>query len=82
MSLPPTFSTTPPAIDDDTDEGGEGQGRSRHAPWSPPQNMQQGRWGSRIEEYGQKDMWVDSDEEEDGEYSAAKRLLARVSGKR
>jgi hypothetical protein len=33
VSLQPTFSPTPPAIDDTEDEAEEG---SRHAPWSSP----------------------------------------------
>ncbi|TBU37843.1 hypothetical protein BD309DRAFT_973136 [Dichomitus squalens] len=81
MSLPPTFSATPPAIED-TDE--EAPQSSSHAPWSPPQRSVQrggGGWGSKIEEAGARDLWADSDEE-DAEYSAAKRLLAKVGGKR
>ncbi|KAM5545687.1 hypothetical protein V8D89_000725 [Ganoderma adspersum] len=79
MSLPPTFSATPPAVDD-TDEGEEERRR-----WATPAPVlapsQRGGWGSRIEEVGQRDMWADSDEE-DEEYSAAKRMLARLGGGR
>ncbi|KAI1793626.1 hypothetical protein LXA43DRAFT_197720 [Ganoderma leucocontextum] len=76
MSLPPTFSATPPAMDD-ADEGEEGE---RRRPWAPPP-PQRGGWGSRIEEETQRDMWADSDEEE-AEYSVAKRMLARLGGGR
>ena len=79
MSLPPTFSATPPAMDD-TDE------EERRRPWAPSPSQQQrggggGGWGSRIEEVSGRDMWADSDEE-DAEYSAAKRMLARLGGGR
>ncbi|KAH9915586.1 uncharacterized protein BXZ73DRAFT_54222 [Epithele typhae] len=114
MSLPPTFSTTPPALDDD--DGDEAS--ARHAPWSakgkgtgngngnghanpgpaPPAKAHPQRnpaasthgngngnaigngWGSRIEESYAKDVWEDSSDE-DAEYSAAKRLLSRLSRK-
>ncbi|KAI9065732.1 hypothetical protein FKP32DRAFT_1590291 [Trametes sanguinea] len=92
MSLPPTFSTTPPAIEDtDEDEAGDGTpGRRRHEPWSsrggPPTPRPEASppvWGSRIERNGTRDVWAadSSDESEDAEYSAAKRLLSRLSKK-
>ncbi|KAH8105173.1 hypothetical protein BXZ70DRAFT_1042691 [Cristinia sonorae] len=36
MSLPPTFSATPPAIYDDSDGGHDKSGAGRYEPWSPP----------------------------------------------
>ena len=83
MSLPPTFSATPPAMDD-TDEGEDDreQERERRRPWAATTTAaaaQRGGWGSRIEEVSQRDMWADSEEEE-AEYSAAKRMLARFGG--
>ncbi|OSC98126.1 hypothetical protein PYCCODRAFT_1439618 [Trametes coccinea BRFM310] len=92
MSLPPTFSTTPPAIEDtDEDEDGAGTpGKRRHEPWSsrggPPTPRPEAAppmWGSRIERNGTRDVWAadSSDESEDAEYSAAKRLLSRLSRK-
>lgn len=87
MSLPPTFSATPPALDD-TDEDEDGRGRGRHEPWSPsslagsatPRAENGSAWGSRIEQHGARDVWEDSSDE-DAEYSAAKRLLTRLSRK-
>ncbi|KAI0654270.1 hypothetical protein C8Q70DRAFT_528399 [Cubamyces menziesii] len=78
MSLPPTFSATPPAIDD-TDEDGE----SKHQPWSSrggpptPRPESHSGWGSRIERNGARDVWDDSSDSDVPEYSTAKRLLAR-----
>ncbi|THG95075.1 hypothetical protein EW026_g6509 [Hermanssonia centrifuga] len=89
MSLPPTFSTTPPALDDDSD-GDRGR---KHEPWSSPRRRSSGfgshteshsqavGWSSRIKDPAQKDhdTWKDSSEEEDEEYGKAKRLLSRFS---
>ena len=75
MSLPPTFSATPPAIEDtDEDEG--------HAPWASPGggSIAPRGWGTRIEASGARDAWQDSSDE-DAEYSAARRMLARFSRK-
>ena len=69
MSLPPTFSVTPPAIEDESDE----ETRGRHAPWGPS-----GQWSSRIHSAHESDVWQDSSEEEE-DYSTAKRLLNRMS---
>ncbi|KAI0324289.1 hypothetical protein GY45DRAFT_1263144 [Cubamyces sp. BRFM 1775] len=78
MSLPPTFSATPPAIDDtDEDDGG------KHQPWSTrggpptPKPESHSGWGSRIERNGARDVWDDSSDSEVSEYSTAKRLLSR-----
>ncbi|EPQ53035.1 hypothetical protein GLOTRDRAFT_139985 [Gloeophyllum trabeum ATCC 11539] len=82
MSLEPTFSPTPPALDDS----------ERHEPWSDARSsaekprraandadadgwaMRNGR-KSRAEE---KDVWDDSSAEEDEEYGLARRLLAKT----
>lgn len=69
MSLPPTFSATPPAIEDDTDE----ETRGRHAPWGPS-----GQWSTRIHSAPESDVWQDSSEE-DEDYSTARKLLSRIS---
>ncbi|KAI0668198.1 hypothetical protein C8Q78DRAFT_281005 [Trametes maxima] len=85
MSLPPTFSATPPALDD-TDED-DNEVRGRHEPWSSRSasdpstpRAEPSAWGTRIAENGTRDVWEDSSDE-DAEYSAAKRLLARMSRK-
>ncbi|KAJ7472167.1 hypothetical protein FB451DRAFT_1252057 [Mycena latifolia] len=66
VSLQPTFSATPPAIDEDEDDDEEGG--DRHAPWGDGPGR------------GTVDMWEDSSEE-DVEYQKAKRLLSRVARK-
>lgn len=85
MSLPPTFSTTPPAFDDDDDEA-----RARHRPWSDDSQSHARAhthsgtgWSSRImiEENGAaRDFWADSSDE-DEDYKKARRLLSRLSKK-
>ena len=74
MSLPPTFSPTPPAVDD-ADEPIV----RRFEPWSSPV-YSGGDWSSRIREG--RDVWQDSSEDEDEEYSAAKKLLTKFGRKR
>lgn len=69
MSLPPTFSATPPAIEDASDE----ETRGRHAPWGPS-----GQWSTRIQSAPERDVWQDSSEEDEG-YSTARKLLSRMS---
>ncbi|KAI0072249.1 hypothetical protein K474DRAFT_1668058 [Panus rudis PR-1116 ss-1] len=103
MALPPTFSTTPPALDDyDNGDGdGEGEGRRGRAPWSSPSPQKHVStptangphyhssndsqvWRSKIaDETRVKDVWVDSsdDEDDDGGYNHAKRLLSKLSRK-
>ncbi|PCH34853.1 hypothetical protein WOLCODRAFT_139621 [Wolfiporia cocos MD-104 SS10] len=77
MSLPPTFSVTPPAIDDDDSP------RGRHSPWSsktaerPAMYTGPTGWSSRVPDHRQRDMWEDSSDEDEG-YSAARRLLSRM----
>lgn len=81
MSLPPTFSATPPAVYFDDSESE----RRRQVPWtanpsSSAQPSEAGPWSSRLDENAQRDVWQDSSDE-DAEYSAARRLLARVTRK-
>ncbi|EGO28051.1 hypothetical protein SERLADRAFT_462499 [Serpula lacrymans var. lacrymans S7.9] len=82
VSLQPTFSPTPPALDDeDDDDDDEKAGKGgRYAPWGPNGNGEKGgetRDGRTSEE---KDVWEDSSEE-DEEYRRARRLLMRVGKK-
>ncbi|THH27585.1 hypothetical protein EUX98_g6606 [Antrodiella citrinella] len=96
MSLPPTFSTTPPAIyEEEPSEGGKG----RHEPWSSQvkrrprpaadpvavseaSHTKRGGWSTRITDPPTtEDVWGDSSEE-DEEYGRAKRLLSKFSGRR
>ncbi|KAI0701292.1 hypothetical protein BC835DRAFT_1323192 [Cytidiella melzeri] len=80
MSLPPTFSATPPAIDDrDDDEAKRGR---RYEPWSNSRTVDKAGWRSSIKEPIERDDWHDSSESEDEEYSKAKRLLGRFSRKK
>lgn len=75
MSLPPTFSATPPALDE-RDERTERQ----YEPWSSQHNGEAHHgWSSKIREG--RDLWQDSSEDEDEEYSAAKRLLSKIGRK-
>ncbi|KAI0338781.1 hypothetical protein BDW22DRAFT_1432302 [Trametopsis cervina] len=86
MSLPPTFSATPPALDD-ADDDDEVKAR-RHEPWSQPQPRTDvgggggEGWRSRIKEPVEKNVWHDSSESEDEEYNKARRLLGRMSRKK
>jgi hypothetical protein len=70
VSLQPTFSPTPPALDEDEDEAWERSGR----PWGDAEGVAEvnGR---------ERDFWADSSDE-DEEYSKARRLLTRASKKR
>lgn len=69
MSLPPTYSTTPPAREDW--EVGE-------PPWSPQRG--EASWTSRNEDVGERDLWENSSDE-DEEYSTARKLLTKLSGR-
>jgi len=79
MSLPPTFSATPPALDDNDEET-----RGRYNPWSSssvraePSSARSTGWTTRIDQNGTRDAWQDSSDE-DEEYRTAKRLLNRLS---
>lgn len=76
MSLPPTFSTTPPAFDENDEMPGRGR---RYEPWSPPLEVEPPVWRSKIKEPVEREVWHDSSGSEDEEYNKAKRLLNRVS---
>jgi hypothetical protein len=70
VSLQPTFSPTPPALDEDEDEAWERSGR----PWGDDGDAVEGNGGER-------DFWADSSDE-DEEYSKARRMLMRANKKR
>lgn len=67
VSLQPTFSPTPPALDDD-------EARGRY-PWNSS-----GREEDNQNRLSEPDLWQDSSDE-DEEYSHARKLLSRVSKK-
>lgn len=72
ISQQPTFSPTPPALDDDELLG----------PWS--NNTEEPIWGKstrRAVRDGERDMWEDSSEE-DEEYQKARRLLSTAGSKK
>lgn len=69
MSLPPTYSTTPPAREDWEVE---------KPPWSLPRD--EVTWTSRNENAGGGDLWEDSSDE-DEEYATARRLLSKLPGR-
>ena len=69
MSLPPTYSITPPAREDWEVE---------KPPWSPPR--EEVSWTSRNRNVGEQDLWEDSSDE-DEEYSTARKLLSKLSGR-
>ncbi|KAH7904257.1 hypothetical protein BJ138DRAFT_1073592 [Hygrophoropsis aurantiaca] len=74
VSLQPTFSPTPPALDDDDERDGYiGKRSGKHAPWNRD-GYNVGN-GDAVEAEA-KDMWEDSSEE-DEEYSRARKLLSR-----
>ena len=67
MSLPPTYSKTPPAREDWEVE---------KLPWSGPRVhvLEEAAWTSRNENVGERDLWEDSSDE-DEEYRTARKLL-------
>lgn len=85
VSLKPTFSPTPPAIDDDDEE----DVRKARAPWvwkqeaplplssPPPRSLPPPKQNGNADAV---DMWADSSEE-DEEYQKAKRMLIRAAKK-
>ncbi|CAL1702523.1 unnamed protein product [Somion occarium] len=84
MALPPTFSSTPPALDDDDDTE-----RARYKPWSsapvvrhPTSDHRHVRsWSSRVPDGSPtRDVWEDSSDE-DEDYGRAKQLLFKFSRK-
>jgi len=71
VSLQPTFSPTPPAIDDDDEDE-----QRKHAPWV----WKGGSGSTRQTHQRPSDVWEDSSEE-DVEYQKAKWLLSGVAKK-
>jgi len=72
VSLKPTFSATPPALDEDEDEIWKRSGR--------PEAL--GNDADGVEVNGrERDFWADSSDE-DEEYSKARKMLTRASKKR
>lgn len=69
VSLNPTFSPTPPALDEDEDEIWKRSGR--------PETLGDGA----VKNGRERDFWADSSDE-DEEYSKARRMLTRASKKR
>jgi hypothetical protein len=67
MSLPPTFSTTPPALED-------WEGEKEKFPWASRIPEPDRRANP------ERNIWEDSSDE-DEEYSMARKLLSRVAGK-
>jgi len=77
MALQPTFSPTPPALYDDDD--------NNLAPWAPSAtaeatSKQVTGWQMRSHPSDPNVAWEDSSDE-DEEYSRARRLLHKLSGK-
>ncbi|KAN0133497.1 hypothetical protein V8E53_008665 [Lactarius tabidus] len=75
MSLQPTFSPTPPALDEDENEAWGRSGR----PWGVVANG--GPNGSAGGKERERDYWADSSDE-DEEYANARKLLMRTGKKR
>lgn len=73
MSLPPTYSITPPAKDD---------WEVAKLPWSGPREyvQEEASWTSRSGNVGEQDLWEDSTDE-DEEYHTARKLLNKLSGR-
>ena len=71
MSLPPTYSRTPPAREDR---------EADKAPWSPPPDRVRDSRTSGNGNAGERDLWEDSSDEDD-EYSTARKLLNKLSGR-
>jgi hypothetical protein len=73
VSLQPTFSPTPPALDEDEDETWKRSGRPE--PQGSANDVEDKVNGR------ERDFWVDSSDE-DEEYSKARKMLTRTSKKR
>ena len=73
MSLPPTYSITPPAREDWERE---------KPPRSGPREYvrEEASWSSRNGNVGERDLWEDSSDE-DEEYRTARKLLTKFSGR-
>ena len=78
MSLQPTFSPTPPALDEDEDEAWGRSGRPWPVPVGKGVEHANGVAGGKERE---RDFWADSSDE-DEEYSNARKMLVRVSKKK
>jgi len=82
VSLQPTFSATPPALDEDEDETWERSGRPKPLRGGNDADAGDGDNGQGRNENGrERDFWADSSDE-DEEYVKARRLLTRASRKR
>jgi hypothetical protein len=89
VSLRPTFSPSPPALDEDEDEIWKRSGRPEPLANDLDDNndhdhdKRNGGWknGSARASDRERDFWVDSSDE-DEEYSKARRMLTRTSKKR
>jgi hypothetical protein len=97
VSLQPTFSPSPPALDEDEDEiwkrsgrpeplVGGGGGTNGHDDDDDHDHdhdkRKNGRWKNGARDRDrERDFWVDSSDE-DEEYSKARRMLTRASKKR
>lgn len=73
VSLKPTFSPTPPALDEDEDEIWKRSGR--------PEALGNNEDGDVKVNGRERDFWADSSDE-DEEYSKARKMLTRASKKR
>jgi hypothetical protein len=73
VSLNPTFSPTPPALDEDEDETWKRSGR--------PEPLRGANDDDDKVNGRERDFWVDSSDE-DEEYSKARRMLTRASKKK
>jgi hypothetical protein len=73
MSLPPTFSATPPAVE-------EWESDKEQYPWTSRIADPSEGWSTRNGHARERDIWDDSSEE-DVEYSMARKLLSKISGR-
>jgi hypothetical protein len=88
VSLQPTFSPSPPALDEDEDEIWKRSGRPEPTLGSGggsangyDDNDEHDKRKNGARDHRERDFWVDSSDE-DEEYSKARRLLTRASRKR
>ena len=87
VSLQPTFSPSPPALDEDEDEVWKRSGRPEQHVLDDNDDQdcehdkRNGKWKNGGDRDRERDFWVDSSEE-DEEYSKARRMLTRARKKR
>ncbi len=90
VSLQPTFSPSPPALDEDEDEIWKRSGRPEplggntnggHDDDDDYDHDKRNGWGKNGARDRERDFWVDSSDE-DEEYSKARKMLTRTSKKR